>query len=422
MSSVPGVLYFYHPNLSVQLPAHHRFKPFRGVLTHSLLSALGVFRLDVLRPFAPPLVTRSDLGQFHTDNLLSLLQVAEDVLEKSAQPNMDEHLGRVNLSTDLCSPSPVFPGVYSFCRMYTTGSVGGAAALNARLALTVINWFGGASRARKAWVFDGCYANDAVLAVLELLKAHERVLYISMEFAHCSGVEEAFYSTDRVLTLSFHRAARSGPGQEEDAGYGRGKGYAVNVPIEGGVVDEEYCGLFERVCRAAADAYRPSAVVFVASPSVLAADRDGDFDLSSQGHARCVSAVAGLQLPMLVLGGLGSNSVNAARVWARATAILAGCESRLDLAGVPADHDCAPWSPELTALDVPAVSAPSQLTTGLLAALEQRVLRRIQVLGGSEDAPAHMVGEAHAQNGTAAAATAAATATGEQQAHVSVTG
>ena len=53
-----------------------------------------------------------------------------------------------------------------------------------------------------------CYVNDLVLAILELLKYHARVLYIDIDIHHGDGVEEAFYLSDRhaqnhLLTLLF---------------------------------------------------------------------------------------------------------------------------------------------------------------------------------------------------------------------------
>ena len=40
-----------------------------------------------------------------------------------------------------------------------------------------------------------CYINDIVLAILELLKHHHRVLYIDIDVHHGDGVEEAFLTT-----------------------------------------------------------------------------------------------------------------------------------------------------------------------------------------------------------------------------------
>ena len=42
-----------------------------------------------------------------------------------------------------------------------------------------------------------CYVNDLVLAILELLKHHARVLYLDLDVHHGDGVEEAFVTTDR---------------------------------------------------------------------------------------------------------------------------------------------------------------------------------------------------------------------------------
>jgi hypothetical protein len=64
---------------------------------------------------------------------------------------------------------------------------------------------------------------DIVLAILEFLRSvqliqagdlnlnlgekrhHARVLYIDIDVHHGDGVEEAFYTTDRVMTCSFHK-------------------------------------------------------------------------------------------------------------------------------------------------------------------------------------------------------------------------
>lgn len=42
-----------------------------------------------------------------------------------------------------------------------------------------------------------CYVNDLVLAILELLKYHARVLYLDLDVHHGDGVEEAFITTNR---------------------------------------------------------------------------------------------------------------------------------------------------------------------------------------------------------------------------------
>lgn len=67
--------------------------------------------------------------------------------------------------------------------------------------------------------------SDIVLGILELLRYHQRVLYIDIDVHHGDGVEEAFYTTDRVMTISFHQYGEFFPGTGElrDTGIGKGK-------------------------------------------------------------------------------------------------------------------------------------------------------------------------------------------------------
>ena len=73
--------------------------------------------------------------------------------------------------------------------------------INGHLTLLI----GGLHHAKKMEASGFCYINDIVLAILELLKYHPRVLYIDIDIHHGDGVEEAFYTTDRVMTASFHK-------------------------------------------------------------------------------------------------------------------------------------------------------------------------------------------------------------------------
>lgn len=54
-----------------------------------------------------------------------------------------------------------------------------------------INWSGGLHHAKKAEASGFCYVNDIVLGILELLKFHQRVLYIDIDIHHGDGVEVA---------------------------------------------------------------------------------------------------------------------------------------------------------------------------------------------------------------------------------------
>lgn len=61
---------------------------------------------------------------------------------------------------------------------------------------------GGMHHAKRAEASGFCYINDIVLSILELLKTYRRVLYVDIDIHHGDGVEEAFYLTNRVMTVS----------------------------------------------------------------------------------------------------------------------------------------------------------------------------------------------------------------------------
>lgn len=64
-----------------------------------------------------------------------------------------------------------------------------------------INWAGGLHHGKRSTASGFCYVNDLVLAIVELLRVFPRVLYIDIDIHHGDGVEEAFYLTDRVMTV-----------------------------------------------------------------------------------------------------------------------------------------------------------------------------------------------------------------------------
>lgn len=82
-----------------------------------------------------------------------------------------------------------------------------------------------------------------MLAIYELLTRHRRVLYIDIDVHHGDGVEEAFYCTDRVMTVSFHEYHKNffpGTGALRDLGAGEGLNYSLNIPLLEGMQGEHF--------------------------------------------------------------------------------------------------------------------------------------------------------------------------------------
>lgn len=179
-------------------------KPHRIRMTHSLLVAYGIYnKLDVFRPNP---ATFESLTMFHSDSYISFLRDIRPDNISSYSNAMHEF----NVGEDC----PVFDGLYDFCKISSGGSLGmlfrsysclrfylaAASKLNLKDADIAINWFafcyirgfiymfrmGGLHHAKKCEASGFCYTNDIVLAILELLNYHQRVLYVDIDIHHVS--------------------------------------------------------------------------------------------------------------------------------------------------------------------------------------------------------------------------------------------
>ena len=229
---------------------------------------------------------------------------------------------------------PIFDGLYSYCSLYAGASLDAARKLTNLQSDIAINWSGGLHHAKKTEASGFCYINDIVLAILQLLLHHPRVLYIDIDVHHGDGVEQAFWSTDRVMTLSFHKYNRAeffpGTGALDDTGPLRndspGAHHSLNVPLHDGIEDDQYIKLFQDVVRPCVRTYQPTVIVLQCGADSLGGDRLGCFNVNIKAHGACVGFVKKFGLPMLVLGGGGYTARNVAKAWAYETSLCIGAE------------------------------------------------------------------------------------------------
>ena len=326
--------------------ASHR-KPHRIRMTHDLIVNYGLYKkLAVHRPTP---ATFEQMARFHSEEYLSFLRaispetIGEHIqkLAVTAARHVALHPPRLLTAASFApqrfnvgEDCPGFDGVYNFSQMSVGGSLGGAVKLNEDESDIAINWAGGLHHAKKTEASGFCFANDIVLAILELLKHHKRVLYIDIDVHHGDGVEEAFYTTDRVMTVSFHKFGPPffpGTGDLTDNGAQAAKGYAVNCPLRDGMDDASYEAIFKPVVGEIMQVYQPGAIVLQCGTDSLSGDRLGCFNLSLNGHAECVKFVLQQKLPTLILGGGGYTIRNVARCWTLETAVVLGEEPSNEL-------------------------------------------------------------------------------------------
>jgi histone deacetylase 3 len=313
-TSKTKVAYFYDVNVSnFYYGKKHPMKPHRLAMANSLIVNYDLIsKMDVYKPRR---ASTLDLIQFHSEEYIEFLKrVTPDTINKQE-------------TRQFCifGECPPFPSVYEFCQLYTGASLDAATKINHKLCDIAINWAGGLHHARKDEASGFCYVNDIVLAIIELLKYHPRVLYIDIDVHHGDGVQDAFYLTDRVMTLSFHKYGGEffpGTGDTIEVGKLSGKYYSLNVPFRDGVDDDSYRSLFEPIVESAIQKFRPSVIVLQCGADSLRGDRIGTFNLSLEGHGDCIRFVKKFGIPLMILGGGGYTIKNVARLWAYETSIL----------------------------------------------------------------------------------------------------
>lgn len=316
-SLLKNVSYHYNKDVSgFHYGPHHPMKPFRLMLTDHLVILYKLYeKMDLYETRA---ATKQELTAFHSSDYVEFLQ---HITPELAQKMDEEKLAQFNIGDDC----PIFDGMYAYSSLYSGATLDASRKLIAGMSDIAINWSGGLHHAKKSEPSGFCYANDIVLAILNLLRVHPRVMYIDIDLHHGDGVQEAFNMTDRVMTVSFHKYNGEffpGTGAIDEVGIGRGKNYCVNVPLKDGVDDDSYVALYKSIVEPLIVKYQPTCIVQQNGADSLGYDRLGCFNLNIRALGECVKFTKSFGIPMLVLGGGGYTPRNVLRLWCYETSVL----------------------------------------------------------------------------------------------------
>lgn len=301
----------------------HSMNPKRLIQMHNLVVNSGLDKFMIMKE--PPKATEEQLLKFHDPAYIQAIR------EKDPATVTKEFIKKFGLGgTD----NPLFAGLYEFCQWTAGGSLASAAELNCRASQICVNWAGGLHHAWRAKSSGFCPVNDAILAILELLKCHQRVLYIDIDCHHGDAVEASFANTNRVMTVSFHKygLTKRGKmffprtGKSSDVGIGEGKYFAVNVPLMDGIDDASYASVFEPIMNEVLSTFDAGAIVMQCGGDSLGGDPLGPLNLTTRGHGSAVQFIVDRQIPLILLGGGGYNASNVSRLWAYETSIAVGVE------------------------------------------------------------------------------------------------
>jgi acetoin utilization protein AcuC len=256
-----------------------------------------------------------DLLLYHTGDYIDIL--------KAANRGIGLHGGeRYGLGF---GDNPVFEGVFDWSRLVTGASLQAAELVDSGEVSISFNISGGLHHAFASRASGFCYFNDPVIVIASLLKKGRRVAYIDIDAHHGDGGQEAFYRTDKVLTISLHESGRSlfpGTGFDNEIGEGEGKGYSVNIPMPPSSDDELFVYAFSAVVPPLIERFSPDIVVSQLGVDSFLRDPLTHLNYTTNGFCEVLRKIKALSPRWIALGGGGYDITNVAKAWTLAWAIM----------------------------------------------------------------------------------------------------
>ena len=372
-------LFLYSDALdAVQYPESLPFRNDRVGMTYRRAEGMGLLSGSDRRVLAPVAITRAEAARFHTPAYLAALELASSGGEHPQAWAM-------GLGTPDC---PTFPGMLDALLLAGGGTTTAARALLRGEAQVAFSPAGGFHHAHADRASGFCYLADAVLAIQELVDAGKRVLYLDIDAHHGDGVQEAFYGSSRVMTVSLHQSGRTlypGTGFEDEIGRGEGVGYSVNFPLPPGTDDEAYLRVFFTGALPLMRAFAPDIIVVEVGMDALIGDPLAHLNLTNNAHVEVLEAVRAFGKPILATGGGGYHFENTVRGWVLAWSVLTGDQAEHDalsmaMGGVMRQTDA--WVGGLRDRPVPRNGRPMGHVDGEIDAMLARVRQLLFPLHG----------------------------------------
>ena len=296
----------------------HPLKPERLARTVALLNAYRAFDAPNVEAIEPRMASDEELARFHTPDYI------DAVRRLSAG---DDHLPSYRYGFGP-GDNPIFRGMYESSCLKAGGGLIGAERLLAGTCDVAFNFSGGLHHAAPARASGFCIFNDAAVAIAWLVTQGKRVAYVDIDAHHGDGVQNAFYDTDQVLTISLHQDGHTlfpGTGFVEESGVGAGEGYSINVPLSPGTDDATYLWAFRELVPPLVRRFGPDVLVTQLGVDTHFQDPLTYLDLTTEGHQALFDEFAALAtMPWLACGGGGYNLDVVPRSWTLAFGVMSG--------------------------------------------------------------------------------------------------
>lgn len=311
----PKTALLYPADLSrCQFGPDHPFKVQRYLLTTELFKAYGLDQVGRLVTAFPPVPTDALLAVHDAAYLERLREFSA-----SPEPRADFRYGLGDLE------NPVFPEMYAWAYQSTAATVEAARLVSEEGYDIAFNLTGGWHHAHRAKAAGFSYINDAAVAIARLVAQGKRVVYLDLDAHHGDGVQEAFYDTDQVLTISIHESGIyffPGTGFEDEVGCGAGKGYTVNLPLIAHTDDALYMKAFDEIVYPLIAAFNPDIMVTQLGADTFRTDPLTRLEITTHSYAYIMRKLRALQIPWVAVSGGGYDHLNVARAWTIAWATM----------------------------------------------------------------------------------------------------
>jgi acetoin utilization protein AcuC len=299
----------------------HPLDPVRVELTMALARELGLLDRDGVAVVRPEPADEVALTRVHDPAYLAAVKAAPD----------DPFFTGYGLNTP---DNPVFDRMHEASALVAGATLAAAEAVWQGRARRAVNVAGGLHHAMRARASGFCVYNDPAVAIARILDlGAERVAYVDVDVHHGDGVQAAFYTDPRVLTISLHETPLTlfpGTGFPEETGGPGAEGMAVNVALPPGTPDTGWLRAFHAVVPSLLRAYRPQILVTQCGADSHQLDPLADLRLSVDGQRASYLALRGLADELcdgrwVATGGGGYALVEVVpRAWTHLLAIATG--------------------------------------------------------------------------------------------------
>lgn len=120
----------------------------------------------------------------------------------------------------------------------------------------------------------------------------EKVAIVDWDVHHGNGTQAIFYDDPTVFFFSIHQYPwYPGTGSRGETGYGRGKGYTLNIPVRAGTPAEEHRRMFEAAIDEIAGKFKPDLIIISAGFDAHLADPLGQLRLEDEDFVEMTKVV-----------------------------------------------------------------------------------------------------------------------------------